>query len=459
MLALALSRDSEAALHRELLDRTVKSSLKLATGQATAAVVSTSIASLAEGVLTSMFMSALKWFGLAVLISGIAVGTAGALARQNAGPQQDEPPAATRASARSASITLPEAGAETIGGGAADVAQGQGTAPKLPDLRKELLKAARMDWELAYKDRLDESPGLERAYQASKRLMDAQQLGANSADEKSAAIKAHLDRMRDIARVLHGSPHGSASSTDVRSGQVRAYAAEGQLWLAQAATARADQAPSPEQGTAKDPKSKLVLARLDQAVAMPFFQETPLEDVLKYIKQMTTSPDFPSGIPIYVDPIGLQEVEKSLTSTVRSMDLEGIPLRRTLQLLLKQLDLIYFVEDGLLCITSSDSESGGTFGPATNETSPILQKAAKAERGELSLAEMKELIELFKIREQVMRLAAGREEAKHGAPDANRESDESRQLREQMDLLLKEMRELIELLKAEKQPKKAPAAK
>ena len=36
---------------------------------------------------------------------------------------------------------------------------------------------------------------------------------------------------------------------------------------------------------------------------MSFNEETPLEDVLKYIKQATTTATY-SGIPIYVDPIG-----------------------------------------------------------------------------------------------------------------------------------------------------------
>ncbi len=43
---------------------------------------------------------------------------------------------------------------------------------------------------------------------------------------------------------------------------------------------------------------------------MSFNAETPLDDVLKYIKQATTTPTF-SGIPIYVDPVGLQEAERS----------------------------------------------------------------------------------------------------------------------------------------------------
>ena len=74
---------------------------------------------------------------------------------------------------------------------------------------------------------------------------------------------------------------------------------------------------------------------------MSFNEDTPLEDVLKYIKQATQEPDISRGIPIYVDPIGLQEAEKSMTSTVRNIDLEGVPLKVTLKLLLNQLDLTY----------------------------------------------------------------------------------------------------------------------
>ena len=83
---------------------------------------------------------------------------------------------------------------------------------------------------------------------------------------------------------------------------------------------------------------------------MSFANETPLDDVLKYIKQATTTKTY-AGIPIYVDPKGLKEAEKSLTSTV-SIDLEGVPLKTTLRLLLKQLDLAYCVRDGVLIISS-----------------------------------------------------------------------------------------------------------
>ena len=49
-----------------------------------------------------------------------------------------------------------------------------------------------------------------------------------------------------------------------------------------------------------------------------------------------------------------------MTSTVRNMDLEGVPLKITLKLLLKQLDLTYTVKDGFLMITSQESEDQQT---------------------------------------------------------------------------------------------------
>jgi hypothetical protein len=55
----------------------------------------------------------------------------------------------------------------------------------------------------------------------------------------------------------------------------------------------------------------------------------------------------------------LQEAEKTLTSPVQ-LDLEGVPLKTTLRLLLKQLGLTYTVKDGMLTITSESSEDQPT---------------------------------------------------------------------------------------------------
>jgi hypothetical protein len=86
-------------------------------------------------------------------------------------------------------------------------------------------------------------------------------------------------------------------------------------------------------------------------VPMVFPKEVPLEDVLKHIKQETRSPVLPAGLRIYVDPQALAAAGKTMTSRV-SIDLEGVPLGKTLHLALKQLGLAWQVKDGLLMISS-----------------------------------------------------------------------------------------------------------
>ena len=99
-----------------------------------------------------------------------------------------------------------------------------------------------------------------------------------------------------------------------------------------------------------DPRSALIMTKLDAPISMNFAHETPLKDILKYVQAATQGPT-DAGIPIYIDPVGLMEVEKSMTSTVH-LDLEGVPLRTTLALLLRQLGLRYEVRGGLLTITN-----------------------------------------------------------------------------------------------------------
>jgi hypothetical protein len=98
------------------------------------------------------------------------------------------------------------------------------------------------------------------------------------------------------------------------------------------------------------PGTQTILKKLEELISMSFASETPLEDVLKYIKSATAGPKN-AGIPIYVDPMGLKEANQTLQSTT-TLDLEGVPLKTTLRLLLKQLGLAYCVKDGLLIISS-----------------------------------------------------------------------------------------------------------
>ena len=105
----------------------------------------------------------------------------------------------------------------------------------------------------------------------------------------------------------------------------------------------------------KSPKTRAIVEKLEEPITMSFPDETPLQDVLNYIKSASAGPK-DKGIPIYVDPIGLAEAEKTTTSVVQ-LDLEDVPLRTTLRLVLKQLGLAYCVKDGLLFISSP----GGVF--------------------------------------------------------------------------------------------------
>jgi hypothetical protein len=145
-----------------------------------------------------------------------------------------------------------------------------------------------------------------------------------------------------------------------------------------------------------DPASQAVLQKLDQPISMSFANETPLEDVLKYIKSATQGPN-DTGIPIYVDPVGLDEAKKTMTSPV-TLDLEGVPLRITLRLLLKQLGLTYDVKNGLLTITSESSE---------DRPVPILEHVRRARQGELTLAEIRELTEVIRALQVVDKASRG----------------------------------------------------
>jgi hypothetical protein len=346
-LAFCLAPPATAALERPLIERTVRSSLKLAAGQAVNQVVSVSITSLVEGVLAAMFFSKLKWAALAAIVTGVAFTSAGVMARQDTKPTSD------------------------------------------PNSNEKVAKYYGKDSQTksAGTDPINPPP---------------------SAEGKSPT------KARRSVSVTRDVPVGAGSGGD-------------------------------NEARGKDPRSLKIIAKLEEPISMSFASETPLDDVLKYIKQATTTPTF-SGIPIYVDPVGLQEAERSLNSTVQ-LDLEGIPLRRTLQLLLTQLGLAYFVEDGMLVITS-ESSAGKPLPPSMRGATPLTEKMEKAERGELTMEEMEDLLKYLKTRETVLKQGLQISEGGNSQAETKPKPD-------QMELLFKEILERVEQLKA----KKAPDAK
>jgi hypothetical protein len=102
-----------------------------------------------------------------------------------------------------------------------------------------------------------------------------------------------------------------------------------------------------------------IMAVLEQPIAMPFPYPTPIHDVLRYVTLATATPTQP-GIPIYLDPLGLQEAERTPTSTVK-IDLVGVSLKTSLRLCLEQLGLAYYIHDGCLEVTL-EKEGSDNFG-------------------------------------------------------------------------------------------------
>ncbi len=100
-------------------------------------------------------------------------------------------------------------------------------------------------------------------------------------------------------------------------------------------------------------RNDAIMRKMDQPIAMHFPRETSLDEVLKHIRNATKDANFP-GIPIYVDPIGLETAERTLSSTVQ-LDVDAIPVRVALRLCLKQLGLGFSVRSGVVMISDKDS--------------------------------------------------------------------------------------------------------
>jgi RNA polymerase sigma factor (sigma-70 family) len=490
----SLASDALASVPRELLESTVNSGLRYAIGKTTAQIASTSVASLVEGALTAMFFTKMQWIGAALLISALALAGAGVMAQQQRKPLDDKlaqvsAPVAVGASATA--VAGPTVAAKTpsgpnepsIGASKPSSTETLPTTELAADpsgAEGRLLDAAKHAWNKVYGEYATGSGTVDRLHEVSTLLMDAQKQSAASPTEAVSAINDHLDRIRSIARLRQNLQHGS-STIEGDTAKLLAFAAKAELELAQGGGGFGGQATKPKKaptavgarGHGKDPKSQLIFTKLDDLVAVKFHDETPLEDFLKYIKDATRTSEMKNGIPIYLDPIGLQEAEKSLTSTIQ-IDLEGVPLRRTLQLVLMQLGLAYMVEDGMIYITSQESyDQMALEGRAIPDESPIFEERAKALRGELTVEEMKQWLEAYKTRLQVRNAM----EAEGGGPipDDSKAplltldeeikkltalNNELKKRSEKLDAQMAEMRELMtQLLKQEKPEKPEKDAK
>jgi hypothetical protein len=101
-------------------------------------------------------------------------------------------------------------------------------------------------------------------------------------------------------------------------------------------------------------RAEAVWEALQRPLAAGAPDGSPLEDALKDIKRASTGlPKLPTGIPIYVDPIGLQETEQTMTSLVGHVaEPQTLTLRERLAQMLEPLGLAGSPKDGWLMITS-----------------------------------------------------------------------------------------------------------
>jgi RNA polymerase sigma factor (sigma-70 family) len=441
LTALAAGSSAAAALPGALVTATCQAAAQLGPKTLLAHVVSASVARLVQGVLSTMIVNKLKLIVAGAAISGILLSGAGVLARQQGKSGSTERPGIRGPGANPAG---PHADREMSNTAfALKALEGSDPSPKPADPQEpaeRALQAARRAYVKSDEEFRAGKSSMDRIYQSSRLLMEAERNAVQSPAARLKAVESHLQRMQAQAR-LH-TEEGNPDDAD--GANIQAYVAEAELLLAQPQSPEpapnAGSGPIPDPG--KDAKSQAILAKLEQPIAMNFSNDTPLEDVLKYIKQALQGPR-DSGIPIYVDPLGLQEADKTITSPVQ-LDLEGVPLRRTLQLALNQLDLIYYVDDGILVITSAAAEQL-RLPPTSREPSPFMQKQEKAERGEMSLEEMKKFVEELKIRKEMLNAVTELQFVNEGGYRGQPSTGKT----DSIEPLLKEIKELVSQLKAD----------
>ena len=98
------------------------------------------------------------------------------------------------------------------------------------------------------------------------------------------------------------------------------------------------------------PKNQALLKKLDRPLDLTMTHPTKLKDVLNHLRSVLMEPDGKT-IPIYVDAKALEDVGVNL-ETSAPMDVDGLPLKMALRVLLRRLGLAYCVRDGVLIISS-----------------------------------------------------------------------------------------------------------
>ena len=403
-LALTLRREATAGVAPALIESTVRAAMTLAAGGGGALAAGTSSAAalrLAEGVLTTMTLHKLQTAAAVLLTTGVLAAGTGVLAyQQSGGPAQPNEPSAAVPAGRAADAEPPRPAEPST---PADVA----ATEEIVEARRELARAKLGPLKLAYVRAVNEilqsdNPAVLR--ERSVALLISERQLTEDAEARNRAIQNHLQRMLEFAEAsaIEEKMAPNDMIHRVLATESKVWVAEAKLWIAESKAGRpltglplADEpieTISNPVSQADDPQNRAILAALETSVAMPFSEPTPLEDILKYVRSATQSEALPQGIPIYVEPepIGQEKGKEEpgdqpMMQRRVTMDLDGIRLKTTLRLALKQVGLGYIVKDGLVMVGEPNStgfarELGvGNFGfaatgvPGYGEIPPRIQ--------------------------------------------------------------------------------------
>jgi hypothetical protein len=104
-----------------------------------------------------------------------------------------------------------------------------------------------------------------------------------------------------------------------------------------------------------DERKEQIERKLDESIKLDLPESMELGDFVKALKKATTDAHF-TGLPIFVDPIGLQEAGVSTTAKVFPYRVKGAKLHDVLRWTLHDLRLSFTVRrDGALLVSSRES--------------------------------------------------------------------------------------------------------
>ena len=440
LIGTALTQDAVATVPPLLKAITLAAARSLSSRELSTLTISSHSASLMRATLRTLAMSKLQATAAATFLAlGLLGGGGALLARQAATTDPGGLPGRPRAG-------LPDSGGSVVAAGshpeasqpaAADAPRpAPGPAP-VPDpktanpiARDQLAEARAIYKQSGDPDGWQTDADVERVDRWSRRIAQAQiDAGHDTPAARAAAVADHLRRMRDLIIIAKkadakiGSTHmtlvanfvlGEAEAWQER--EHRSQTTSGSGPVAAQATSTASR-PGPT-----DARSRAILAKLDQPIAIPFEKPTPLVEIIKYVKHATADDSLPDGIPVYVDEVSLQEHDRTMDSPIR-LNLEGVNLGRSLGLMVGQLDLAYAIQEGLMVIATPDRMDQLKSAGMPPVKTPLMIEIERAERGDMTLAELKEFVEKMKLQREAEKLIAGGSapiERNDGAPKAAR---------------------------------------